>query len=136
MSLKSVIVIGAGPGGHAAALEAAQRGLSVTLIDSAEIGGACLNRGCIPSKFFLSHAKHASESVTQIQQLVSQKESLLSTLLQRMEQAAKTAAVKRVSGSATLISTTEVEVSTAGKKERSKADAIILATGSSPVFPS
>ena len=60
MPPKSLIVIGAGPGGYAAALEAAQRGLPVTLIDAQEMGGTCLNRGCIPSKFLLAQADRKS----------------------------------------------------------------------------
>jgi dihydrolipoamide dehydrogenase len=135
MPPKSLIVIGAGPGGYAAALEAAQRGLSVTLVDTAEIGGACLNRGCIPSKFFLSHAKHAAEPVSQVLQLVQQKDAVLTTLRQRMEQAAKSSAIKRITGWAKLLSTHEVEIATKEKKEILKADAILLATGSSPIIP-
>src|SRR5438105_625529 len=123
MPVQSLIVIGAGPGGYAAALEAAPRGISVTLVDSAEMGGACLNRGCIPSKFFLSHAKHAQESVTPIALLVDQKNAVLTTLRQRMEQAAKTSQVRRVGGWAKMISAQEVEVATAAGKERLKADA-------------
>jgi dihydrolipoamide dehydrogenase len=133
---KSVIVIGSGPGGYAAALEAAQRGLTVTLVDSAEVGGTCVNRGCIPSKFFLSQAKHAHEAVSKITQLVDQKNALLSTLHQRMEQAAKSASIKRLTGVATLAAPNEVDVTVAGKKERLKTDYIILATGSSPIYPS
>ncbi len=45
-----LVIIGAGPGGYAAAFRAARRGASVTLIDKDTIGGTCLNRGCIPSK--------------------------------------------------------------------------------------
>jgi dihydrolipoamide dehydrogenase len=46
-------VIGAGPGGYVAALRAAQLGAEVVLIERDEVGGACLNRGCIPSKALL-----------------------------------------------------------------------------------
>src|SRR6266850_180111 len=98
MPAKTLFVIGAGPGGYAAALEAAQRGLSVTLVDAAEIGGACLNRGCIPSKFFLSQAKQANEPVTQVLRIIQQKDMLLATLRQRMGQAAKSATIKRITG--------------------------------------
>jgi len=53
MSSKSVIIIGGGPGGYAAALEAVRRKMTVILIEEQEMGGTCLNRGCIPSKIFL-----------------------------------------------------------------------------------
>src|SRR5512134_2512881 len=63
-----LVVIGAGPGGYAAAFYAADRGMQVTLVDPApNPGGVCLYRGCIPSKALLhvakvlTEAKHASE---------------------------------------------------------------------------
>ncbi len=60
---KQVTVIGAGPGGYAAAFYAADLGMDVTLIDK-EInpGGVCLYRGCIPSKALLHAAKVINES--------------------------------------------------------------------------
>ena len=51
-----VIVIGAGPGGYPAAITAAQNGKSVALIEAKELGGTCLNRGCIPSKALIASA--------------------------------------------------------------------------------
>lgn len=52
-----VIVVGSGPGGFAAATRTAQLGLKTALIESAELGGVCLNRGCIPTKTLLKSAK-------------------------------------------------------------------------------
>jgi len=135
MPTKSLIVIGSGPGGYAAALEAAQRGLSVTMIEGLETGGACLNRGCIPSKFFLSRSKHISEPFVPMPQLVEQKNSVLATLRQRMDQAAKSATIRRVQGWAKMTGPHDVTVRTATGDEALHADAFILATGSSPVHP-
>ena len=56
-----VLVIGAGPGGYVAAIRAAQLDLDVTLVEKGEYGGACLNRGCIPSKALITGSKMASE---------------------------------------------------------------------------
>lgn len=53
-----VIVVGAGPGGYSAAVKAAQNGKSVAVFDEGELGGTCLNRGCIPTKSLL----HSSEN--------------------------------------------------------------------------
>lgn len=53
-----VLVIGAGPGGYVAAIRAAQLGKSVLIVDKSELGGVCLNRGCIPSKALISAAHH------------------------------------------------------------------------------
>ena len=49
-----VAVIGSGPGGFAAAIKCAQRGASVAIIEKGDIGGTCLNVGCIPSKALLA----------------------------------------------------------------------------------
>jgi len=53
-----VLVIGAGPGGYVAAIRAAQLGKDVTLVDKAELGGICLNHGCIPSKALITAASY------------------------------------------------------------------------------
>lgn len=55
-----VVVIGGGPGGYVAAIRAAQLGRTVTLIESQDIGGVCLNRGCIPSKALITQADRFS----------------------------------------------------------------------------
>lgn len=68
MTVKDVdlLIIGAESGGYVAAIRAAQLGQKVVLVDKAEPGGVCLNRGCIPSKVLISaservqHIKHAS----------------------------------------------------------------------------
>ncbi|MEZ4820894.1 MAG: FAD-dependent oxidoreductase [Ignavibacteria bacterium] len=63
MSKKHLIVIGAGPGGYAAAFLAADLGIKTTLIDTEDNpGGVCLYKGCIPSKSLLHTAKVISES--------------------------------------------------------------------------
>lgn len=51
------VVIGGGPGGYVAAIRAAQRGLTTALIEAREMGGTCLNRGCIPSKALIANAE-------------------------------------------------------------------------------
>ena len=62
-----LIVIGSGPGGYVAAIRAAQLGLKVAIIEKENLGGICLNWGCIPTKALLKSAQvfdyinHASE---------------------------------------------------------------------------
>ena len=62
-----IIVIGSGPGGYVAAIRASQLGLKVGVVERAELGGICLNWGCIPTKALLKSAQvfhyiqHASE---------------------------------------------------------------------------
>lgn len=62
MSDYQLLIIGAGPGGYVAALHAAKRGLKTAVIENREVGGTCLNRGCIPTKTLL----HSSEIVAGI----------------------------------------------------------------------
>lgn len=56
-----IIIIGAGPGGYETALTAAKRGVEVTLIESGQPGGTCLNEGCIPTKAFCRNAAMLDE---------------------------------------------------------------------------
>ena len=56
-STYDLVVIGAGPGGYVAAIRAAQLGLKTAIIEKAEVGGVCLNRGCIPSKALIRNAE-------------------------------------------------------------------------------
>ena len=46
----NVVIIGGGPGGYVCAIRCAQLGLKVALVEAADLGGTCLNRGCIPTK--------------------------------------------------------------------------------------
>lgn len=58
--MKNIAIIGAGPAGYPCALKAAKLGAQVTLIENNELGGVCLNCGCIPSKALLAGAHHFS----------------------------------------------------------------------------
>ena len=150
MSAKSLIIIGGGPGGYAAALEAARRKMSVTLVEEQQIGGACLNRGCIPSKFLLSKAKRCAEALLlaefgiqfklekiRMRPLLEQKNDLLATLRQRMEGALKKGGVETIAGRARFVSPRKIEIAAPRRLIVAKeAEAILLATGSSPIIPS
>mgnify|MGYP003282795908 FL=1 len=52
-----LVVIGAGPGGYVSAAAAARKGMKTALIENRQLGGTCLNRGCIPTKTIM----HSSE---------------------------------------------------------------------------
>jgi len=52
-----LIVIGVGPGGYVAAIKAAKLGMKTAIIENREVGGTCLNRGCIPTKTIM-HSSH------------------------------------------------------------------------------
>ena len=55
-----VVVIGSGPGGYVAAIRAAQLGLRTAIVERSEVGGVCLNWGCIPSKALIRNAEVVS----------------------------------------------------------------------------
>ena len=59
MKACDLIIIGAGPGGYRAAEYAAKQGLKVTIFEGADVGGTCLNVGCIPTKTYVHSATFA-----------------------------------------------------------------------------
>ena len=68
MSAYDVIIIGSGPGGYRAAILAALRGKSAVIIEKAQWGGCCLNRGCVPKKL-LSYAAHFADDAAHVNAL-------------------------------------------------------------------
>ena len=66
-----LIIIGAGPGGYRAAEYAAKQGLQVVIVEEDEVGGTCLNRGCIPTKTYV-HSASLDEAVARQQEVVAQ----------------------------------------------------------------
>lgn len=71
MEKADLIIIGAGPGGYRAAEYAAKQGLKVTIFEGDEVGGTCLNVGCIPTKTYV-HSKTFAEARERMTQVVSQ----------------------------------------------------------------
>jgi dihydrolipoamide dehydrogenase len=147
-----IAIIGAGPGGYAAAFLAADLGLKVTLIDpESNPGGVCLYRGCIPSKALLHVAKLIDESrhakncgleyadpKIDIARLRSWKESIIKKLTGGLGQLSKQHAVQYIQGRAAFENSTTLRVSkTGGGDETLSFDRILLATGSRPaIIPS
>ncbi|HEY1264293.1 MAG TPA: dihydrolipoyl dehydrogenase [Terriglobales bacterium] len=145
-------VIGAGPGGYAAAFLAADLGMKVTLIDpEANPGGVCLYRGCIPSKALLHVAKLIEESrqarnwgveftepKVDVARLRGFKESVVSKLTGGTGQIAKLRKVEYLQGRATFESSTTLKITKADGSEESRSfERIVIATGSRPaVIPS
>ena len=119
-----VVVIGAGPGGYAAAFRAADLGKKVLLIDKdADLGGVCLNRGCIPSKALLHIAKVIEEAkaleksgvifanpTLDLDAIRSWKESVVSKLSKGIGQLAESRKVQVIQGFATFDSPTQLLV--------------------------
>ena len=140
-------VIGAGPGGYAAAFLAADLGMEVTLIDPAvNPGGVCLYRGCIPSKALLHVAKllnesreannwgvHFAEPEIKIDELRQWKESVVQRLTGGLGMLVKQRKIKHIRGTASFADETTLDiVDVNGQRLQLEFDYAILATGSRP----
>lgn len=144
--MPSVIVLGAGPGGYAAAFYAADLGMQVTLVDEEKNpGGVCLYRGCIPSKALLHVAKLLDESKhaaawgvefgppkIDLDKLRGYKNHVVEKLTGGTGQLAKQRKITYIQGRATLTGPTSLSVKTAAGVKEVTADYVVLATGSHP----
>ena len=144
-----IAVVGAGPGGYAAAFLAADLGMQVTLIDpEANPGGVCLYRGCIPSKALLHVAKLIEESQQaknwgidfpapkiDLTRLRNWKENVVKRLTGGLGQLSKQRHVEYIQGRAAFENPTTLRISKADATEAVLSfDRIILATGSRPAI--
>jgi dihydrolipoamide dehydrogenase len=142
---KDVIVLGAGPAGYVCAIRLAQLGKKVTVIDRAEVGGVCLNRGCIPSKALIyagslfEKISHVSEIGIQVEppklhlpQLMKWKDSVVQKLTGGVAGLLKANGCEFVAGEAQFLTPKTLEVKTSQGLERWTFNQIVLATGSRP----
>lgn len=145
--VKSVVVIGGGPGGYAAAFMAADMGMQVTLIDpDVNPGGVCLYRGCIPSKALLHVAKLLNESeeahkwgITytkpqiDLNKLRAWKQSVVDKLTGGLGQLSKQRKINHIRGRAVFLDNKTLEITDAqGGKQKLNFENAVLATGSRP----
>lgn len=146
-SAVQVVVIGAGPGGYAAAFLAADLGMDVAIVEKeTNPGGVCLYRGCIPSKALLhaakiiSEAKHAENfgisyaaPKIELTKLRMWKESVVNKLTGGLGQLAKARKIKYFQGEASFINSTTLSIKKSdGSVEQLSFQKAILATGSRP----
>ena len=138
-----VIIIGAGPGGYETAHYAATRGLSVTIFEAGELGGTCLNRGCIPTKTLcknaevLNHLKEAAEfGINDVAfsidfaKMIERKNNVVAQLREGVAMALKHPNITLVQGEAVITSAKSVDCNC----ESYECDNMIIATGSKPKF--
>ncbi len=149
-----IAVLGGGPGGYVAALRAAQLGARATVIEQSEVGGTCLNWGCIPTKSLIASAevfhkaKHLSDfgidlngSVyPNLPKIMERKNAVVSAQVKGIRALFKSWGVALIEGKGRLVGPEEIEVEKKdGSKEKVEADRIIIATGSRPaelpIFP-
>jgi len=145
-----VLVIGAGPGGYVAAIRAGQLGLDTVIVEGDRMGGACLNRGCIPSKAIIHAATDYAAMVDKVgkgamgislkaapvldfSQTVAWKETIVHKLNTGVAALLKKARVRTLQGFATFSDAKTCTVETAKGVVTIQAENVILATGSRPV---
>lgn len=144
---KKLIILGTGPGGYVAAIRAAQMGAKVTVVEDAEVGGTCLNRGCIPTKTLVATAevyekiKDASDfgidveggAKVNVPKVMERQGKVISTLVKGIRGLFKMHGIELVEGRGALVDKNTIEVSLKdGSKRTVSADNIIVATGSRP----
>ncbi|MGD6818236.1 dihydrolipoyl dehydrogenase family protein [Metabacillus sp. 113a] len=142
---RDVLIIGGGPGGYTAAIRAAQLGREVTLIEKAELGGICLNQGCIPSKV-LAHVSSQyrelsnldrfgigiSEPSFDLPQTMEFKRSITADLRKGVEALCRQNKIELVEGKASFLSADRIGVENGDDFQVFSFRSAVIAAGSSP----
>jgi len=134
-----IAIIGAGPGGYTAAIRAAQLGKKVVIIENNELGGTCLNRGCIPTKTLHASAKlfskmkkadkfgiNARDVSIDLSRVIDRKNSIVSQLRKGLEYLFKENRIDLIRGDAAFTGSHQIMVN----NQVIESPGIILATGS------
>ena len=145
-----IVVIGGGPGGYVAAIESAKLGYKTALIEKEDLGGTCLNRGCISSKSLLKSAELADELFNKAKQKGFLIEKMTVDFNKVIENSKKN--VRRLKsgldillskkditifdGEAKFVDKDALEIKSQNDKKIIKGKNIIISTGSKPSFPS
>jgi len=140
-----VAIIGAGPAGYVAAIRAAQLGAEVVLVEKDEVGGVCLNRGCVPTKAVLESANLLSRIAkaakygisvdnvsTDISSIMQRKNGIVKRIVASTRRLIESYDVEIVEGTATVTGSREVTVAGSSSVKKIEANNIIIATGSEP----
>ena len=144
-----LIVIGAGPGGYTAALRAAALGLHTAVVECRQVGGTCLNRGCIPTKTLLhasqvyrdavdgaSMGVHAANATFDMGEIFAYKRGVSEKLRNGIHGLLKSAKVDLIEGVGRIAAPGQVNVTAAdGAVNRYTAERILIATGSVNIRP-
>ncbi|UCC45880.1 MAG: dihydrolipoyl dehydrogenase [Candidatus Zixiibacteriota bacterium] len=140
-----IVIIGGGPGGYTAAIRAAMKGASVAVVESRELGGVCLNRGCIPSKALIASAseyhrmKRAGDYGIRLSEppiydwlaMRARKDKIVALMVGGIGQLFKSHGVKHFNGFGKIVDGNHVLVTDDDNREtRIKGANIIIATGS------
>ena len=149
-----VVIIGSGPAGYVAAIRASQLGLKTACIEKsfdasgkAQLGGTCLNVGCIPSKALLDSSHRYSDALNHladhgievappkldIPKMMARKDQIVSQLTTGVSGLFKANKVTSIFGSAKVLNASQIEVSLNGEVETIETKNIVIASGSSPI---
>ena len=147
-------ILGAGPGGYVAAIRAAQLGAEVTVIEESEVGGTCLNWGCIPTKTLIASAEvlHKAKNAADfglelagnvspnIKKIMERKRKVVDTQVKGIRGLLRSWGIKLLEGRGVIINPKKIRVTLRdGSTQEIDTDKIIIATGSKPaqipVFP-
>ncbi len=145
MATHDIAILGSGPGGYVAAIRAAQYGAKVALIEKADLGGTCLNWGCIPSKALLESVHllklmrraeefglACSDPAFDLEALYERKDTVVERLRKGVAALMKKNKVDVIQGHGRLTGPTAIEVEGHGTVSAGR---IILATGTAPMRP-
>lgn len=118
-----LVVIGSGPGGYVAAIKAAKLGMKTAIIENREIGGTCLNRGCIPTKTLMHSTRlyqeakgfdrvgiHAEGLSIDMEQLQDRKAEVVDKIRQGIEALLKAHGVEILHGTATILKERQIRI--------------------------
>lgn len=138
-----VLIIGGGPGGYVSAIYAAKNGMNVILVEKDNLGGACLNVGCIPTKAFVKSSEIYNEAILgeefgfeikeiklQMEKVVERKNNIKNNLKSGIEYLLNKNNVKVIKGNAEFINNKTVLVKKGKDEYKINAENIIIATGS------
>jgi len=142
-----VVILGAGPGGYVAAIRAAQLGAKVCIIEKEQVGGTCLNWGCIPTKAMYRSATlfeqmrkaeafglSCKEPAAHLDRIVARNQQIVNDLRQGVERLFRKHKVNLIFGTGMVKEPGEVEViGRDGKRERVQGRHLVIATGSEPM---
>ena len=140
-------IIGAGPGGYVAAIRAGQLGLRTLLIEKGELGGTCLNVGCIPSKALLqstghyaflkdgakAHGVESDGLRLDLGRMLQRKNGVIASMRKGVSQLVSSRGVEILKGQAVIERAGLLKVTTAEGERIIEARSILIATGSEPV---
>ncbi len=144
---KKIVVIGGGPGGYVAALRASALGGVVTLIEMENLGGTCLNWGCIPSKIMKNSAdlflkvlkadqfgiKVQGDVTPDISSLMMKKDKILDVQRKGIESLLKTNGIQVIMGRANIKTSGVIEIKSEDGIQEVEYDKLIIATGTQPL---